>query len=679
KLPYKGQPEGEKKSMALYYLPDYDELCTIYSYSPKYFNLGYYDFPPSPGSQEEINFYENRDIRLMAGGAQVGGTWNSYNKPSQREEMTRHEAEYEPVDLVNMLDRKVDVKITGEDQQVYTMAGPFSTVALGQAAMVAKFRATAEVEALTTGEQVVPFDLSGIRTKPPTPMKISKVVDDRGLDILRIKTLDLIFPPLHIGQRISFTTEYEGYICSRMRTSDSFTSGNSTWYPNYGYLACATMDVVLGVPKPYKGLSVGAIKDSWSDENYTYTHWSSEECIKLAAVILGDYSVLEREFKRPDGSTFKFMFYYRPSMKYYPNPSDWVGFNERASSTGSGSNDWRTETNRYQVINFTVKDPDAVITEFESIFDWLQALYVPFPYSKISPVMMPLFSFYGQGFPSMLTLDGTSFIAEGERAQYDFFFRYLADWGPRFWDHEAGHQYWGHVIGWYQPRDQWISEAFTEHQSAMYVEASRGPERYKQCLDEWRFSAIKDDPEGSISLGGRRLGDAYVPMIYNKGPWFVHMIRKMVGDNAFQKFCRNLLTSMSWKNPTTCDVQEVLEQTLGKDNMLALFGKDNMQWFFDQWIYGTGIPSYEFGYKISGNTAKVKIKHVDAQFRTRIPVWVYDKSGNKYAVPILLTGEKPVEEFDLHLKGPAKKLELDEYGAVLTKKIKNVKYKKIKA
>ena len=213
----------------------------------------------------------------------------------------------------------------------------------------------------------------------------------------------------------------------------------------------------------------------------------------------------------------------------------------------------------------------------------------------------------------------------------------------------------------------------------MYVQSSRTDFNYVEKLRKWHDYALRGIDVAPLTLGQQRVrgeNDWYF-LTYNKGPYVVHMIRQMIGDAAFIAYTRNLLKSMYWKEPTTSDFQSVLEQTLGKENMLAMFGKDNMQWFFDQWIYGVGCPSYEYGYETSGNTAKVKIKHTGAQFRVRIPVWVYDESGGKYAIPVLLTGEKPIEEFDLTLRGPAKKLVLDEFGSVLTRDIKEVKYKKI--
>ncbi|MCD6326520.1 hypothetical protein J7M28_03055 [bacterium] len=677
KLPYKGQPDGEKHVVKLYYLPDYDELCDLYMYSPKYFNVGYYDYPPGPANQEEISLYANRDILLKFGDDRAGGAWGGYNRKEQRENLTRREAEYEPVDKINMYNRRVDLVVTGKDERLESM--------VGKSGMVTKFRATCDFETLMQNTRVVAFSLSGAggQRRRATPMNVKKVVDEKGLDILRMSSMTLVFPPLRKGQMKSFTAEYSGYLMIRIRTGDTFTSGNSTWYPNYGYLSCATMQVVLGVPKRYRGITVGVRKgEEWEDGKYRYSHWGSDKCIKLAAVLMGDYQILERDFARPDGSTFKFYFYYTPNMTYYSSEGDYYGFSDRHRDTGTRSESWRS-AGKYHRINFAIKDPESVVTEFESIMAWLQAIYHRYPYDKIAAVMMPIYSWYGQGFPTILTLDGTSFMSEGDKAKYDGFFRGLGSgWGARFWDHEAGHQYWGHVVGWFQPRDQWISEAFTEHQSGMYYEASRDPKEYKACLDEWKYTAIKWDDQGSISLGGGRLGDAYIPMIYNKGPWMVHMIRKAIGDKNFQIFCKNLLKSMEWKNPTSSDVLDVLQAMLGKEGTQQLFGTDNMDWFFDQWLYGTGIPSYDYGWKSFKKDgeyfAKIRIKHKDVQFRVRIPIFVHGKDGSVYGVPLILTGEKPIEEFEIKLRGPAKKLVLDEFEAVLTKKIKKVSYRKLK-
>ncbi len=703
KLPNKGQPEGEKKLLKLYYLHDYDGLCDMYIKTPKYHWIGYYEYPLTAysGYQEEIYVYANRDVALMAGDRGKGVTLCRYNRADQRESLTRREAEYEPVADGDELDRKVDVNIGFKEITLQTETSLSETgLVLGSTAIFAKFRTTMELEVLKSGVRVLPFQLWMMSTPDGPSTKVMKILDDRGLDVLGFDTtgtaarLTLIFPVLAAGQRLTFTTEYEGAPCARMHSTSSYGSAASRWIPEYGYLDCGTIEIVLGVPKPNVGVTVGGLIEKWEDKGQNFSHWASDECIRMAVICYSDFNVIEATFPKPNGQDLKFYYFYHNKLGYTVSEADVTDFEDRHTGGGAWGGqgrrteeDWRAAA-KFHKLDYQMRSPQSVVDEFESILKFHQNIYVSYPYKKIAAVMMPILTFLGQGFPTLLTLDGTSFVSEGDRAAYDWLFKYMYGWGPEFWAHEHGHQYWGHVVGWRTWRDQWFSETFTEFQSSMYMQATRGDEPYKRKYQEWYGHALECYKNGPLAMPQNRMGPGGGRRgMYSKGPCLMHMLRRNIGDKAYIAYCRNLVKSLYWKNPTTCDFLEVLEQTLGKENIKALYGKEDMRWWFDQWIYGMGIPSYEYGYKISGNTAKIKIKHLADKkvgehaaenFRVRIPMWVYPESGEKYAIPLLLRGEKLIEEFEVKLRGPAKELILNEFDTVLVRKIKKVKYKKIK-
>ena len=662
----------------------------IYAYTSRYHWIGYYDMPhaPAEGNQNEIQVYENRNIPLMATDRRAGGTLCEYNRADQRKSMTRREGEYENFEEATPVDRRIDVNVGYKEKTINSLGsqGVYGFT-IGRTAIFGKIRATIELEVTRAGATVFPFGLGFLRSDPPLPPRIRKVVDDRGLDILRIQRLTLIFPPLALGQHIKITAEYSAPLCAKMLTTSTYTAGNVQWFPEYGFLKCAPISIVLGVPKPYKACSIGDLLDSWSEGKTNFTRWRSDECIRMASFIYSDYNVIKRTFTKPNGEPLKFMLFYHPKMTIFLNTGDYSTFADRHGEIGRAGwrESWRSAPGRFIKRDYAIRNPESLVTEAKSILDFQQHLYLPLPYKKMAWVEMPITSGFGQGQATMLQLDGWSFVSAGDKALVE---AAPGRWGAAFWSHESGHQYWGHVLAWRASRDQWFSESFTEHQSAMYMEKSRGDQAYKRRLREWHDYAMFAYENGPIAMSQRRTGQVggWTGM-YHKGPCVLNMLRKNIGDKAFILFERNLLKSMYWKNGATSDVQQVLEQTLGKQNMKAIYGTDNMRWWFDQWIYGVGIPSYEYGYKISGNTAKIRIKNLgdykiggDAakHFRVRIPLWVHLKSGKQYAIPILLTGEKTVEEFEVKLRGPARKLVLNEFGAVLVRKIKKTRYNKVK-
>lgn len=54
-----------------------------------------------------------------------------------------------------------------------------------------------------------------------------------------------------------------------------------------------------------------------------------------------------------------------------------------------------------------------------------------------------------------------------------------------------------------------------------------------------------------------------------------------------------------------------------------------MDWFFQQWVYGTAIPEYEFAYKVDQKskdeyivTCQVKTKGVNEHFKMYVPLLI---------------------------------------------------------
>jgi hypothetical protein len=77
-------------------------------------------------------------------------------------------------------------------------------------------------------------------------------------------------------------------------------------------------------------------------------------------------------------------------------------------------------------------------------------------------------------------------------------------------------------------------------------------------------------------------------IVYDKGGWVLHMLRHVVGDSLFFESLANYRQQYMWSHASTEDFQGVVEATSGMD----------LDWFFQQWIYGTYRPIYRYSYLI---------------------------------------------------------------------------------
>jgi hypothetical protein len=109
---------------------------------------------------------------------------------------------------------------------------------------------------------------------------------------------------------------------------------------------------------------------------------------------------------------------------------------------------------------------------------------------------------------------------------------------------------------------------------------------------------------------------------------------------------------------------------------MDLAGNGKMDWFFDEYVYGTAIPSYKFNYKINGLVVDLTITQsgVDENFKMLVPVYMEVGDGKITrlgAMPI--SGNNTVaRKIDLSvigMKEPPKRFMLNYYDDVLAEKI----------
>jgi hypothetical protein len=175
--------------------------------------------------------------------------------------------------------------------------------------------------------------------------------------------------------------------------------------------------------------------------------------------------------------------------------------------------------------------------------------------------------------------------------------------------------------------DQWLVEGLSRYLAAMSADAN-DPNRtqVQKLLKDARDELKPVESAGPIWLG-RRLGSTLTPSgyraVYAKGVWIVHMIRMMLrqdGPNPDAKFLAMLeefVEAYRDKAASTWDFKSVAEK----------YASRKLDWFFDQWVFATGLPSYSTEHKIeaSGNEftiqGKVEQTGVPDGFTMPVPIF----------------------------------------------------------
>jgi aminopeptidase N len=155
-----------------------------------------------------------------------------------------------------------------------------------------------------------------------------------------------------------------------------------------------------------------------------------------------------------------------------------------------------------------------------------------------------------------------------------------------FLAHEAAHQWWGEGTAPANYRERWLSEAWAQYSAALWLRDRLGERAFFSMLDRMSSWAMRHDQVGPIHLG-QRLGHLkqepryFRSVVYDKGAWVLHMLRNLVGDEAFFKGARAFLERHRYGKANTEDLREALETASGRD----------LKPYFERWVYETGLPS----------------------------------------------------------------------------------------
>lgn len=148
--------------------------------------------------------------------------------------------------------------------------------------------------------------------------------------------------------------------------------------------------------------------------------------------------------------------------------------------------------------------------------------------------------------------------------------------------HELGHQWWGDMVTCSDWHHIWINEGFAVYSEALYFEADSGINYYHAYMNSFDYSS-----GGSIYIQDTTsVWNIFGSIVYDKGGWVLHMLRHVVGDDNFFEALANYRDQFIWKAASTEDFQGVVEATAGMD----------LDWFFQQWIYGYYRPTYRYSY-----------------------------------------------------------------------------------
>ena len=351
------------------------------------------------------------------------------------------------------------------------------------------------------------------------------------------------------------------------------TEGNSAWMPTIDKPnQKSTEEIYMTVPAKYVTLSNGLLTSQKKNTDGTRTdYWKMDlpHAPYLFFMGVGDFAIVKDKYKTMQVNYYVEKKYESVARKIFGNTPEMIGFYEKI-------------------------------------------LGVPYQWPKYDQMV-------GRDYVSG-AMENTSATLHQESAYQNN--RQLLDGNT--WEeviaHELFHQWFGDLVTAESWSNLTVNESFANYSEYLWDEYKYG----KDAADEHNFK----DLEGYLQSNSENKNlvrfyyadkeDMFDAVSYNKGGRILNLLRNYVGDEAFFKSLNNYLNTNKFKAGEAGQLRLAFEEVTGQD----------MNWFWNQWYYGSGHPvlKIDYFYDDSNGKAQVIIEQIqktDKVFRLPIAVDIY--------------------------------------------------------
>ncbi len=484
------------------------------------------------------------------------------------------------------------------------------------------------------------------------------------------------------AEKIEF--QYGGKRVVRKVGDGNYFCESFGWYPTIftgelgvdAFAFRSDFEINFRSPKKYGLVATGRKVSETTDGKLLLTSWKSDIPLAAAGFAFGDYKTYSEKVGDVE-------------VQVYANrqPDDLLksiqrSFDDPVAELARGPNGSHTTTAAIGQLT-----PAALIktigTETSNTLRVFQNYFGPYPYKQLA--VTNINGTYGQGWPGLLYLSWLTFLDSTQRNSLGI--RNQVGITDFFRAHESSHQWWGHRVGWKSYHDEWLSEGFAEFSGLLYVQFRKDPKEFltqlrrdKELLHSGDIHSHMVDSLGSIWMGRRIFSSetdpsSYQRLIYSKGGYVLQMIRMQLYDSRnpdldhlFKAMMQDYCKTYDNQPASTEDFKAIVEKhmTPGMD----LDGNHKMDWFFNQYVYGIGIPRYSFSYTLTptadGKTqVKATLSRTGVSDNWKDAVPLYARMGDRLLRLGMISSTHPVEYIDVTLPAKIDKLSINEYEDML--------------
>ena len=230
--------------------------------------------------------------------------------------------------------------------------------------------------------------------------------------------------------------------------------------------------------------------------------------------------------------------------------------------------------------------------------------------------------------------------------------------------HEIAHQWFGNAVTEATWDDAWLSEGFATFFTLLYYENQYGQAEYNNRIIKAKKAVLDMTikmPDFSIIAPRTAEKEAVTTgLTYQKGAWFLHMLRDKIGEQNFQKGIKSYYKKFYNANATTDEFRMEMEKAAGLD----------LKIFFKQWLYQPVNPKIDAIWTYDATSHKININLTQSQltnFNFDIPIEIgYFTKDSKTPLLLKMNLNKKQLSQSFNVKGIPENIEVDPRNVLLS-------------
>jgi aminopeptidase N len=224
--------------------------------------------------------------------------------------------------------------------------------------------------------------------------------------------------------------------------------------------------------------------------------------------------------------------------------------------------------------------------------------------------------------------------------------------------HETAHQWFGDAVTEREWAHLWLSEGFATYFAALWTRAARGDSAFRVQMERMRRTVLAD----TTAVTHRPVIDTaetnFLALLnrnsYEKGGFVLHMLRAQVGERAFFDALRAYYAKHKNSTAVTDDLRAEMERQ----------SKQQLGWFFDQWLRRPGYPEVTAEWSYDPATREVVVSAQQGSrfgtYQFPLTVAAVDSSGAQHRATITMSADgSPPPQARIPLATPPAAVVLD--------------------